>query len=119
MISGGSEWALGMINDPNFGPAVMISPGGILIDLIDEKLIMMAPFTAKEALKRLSKLKSFSLLNGYRGTSVLAVKQFAKTAAAFSRFVWDFRDSLQEADLNPVIVTKTTATAVDALIIGK
>ena len=119
MISGGSEWALGMINDPNFGPAVMISPGGILIDLIGEKLIMMAPFTAEETLKRLSKLKSFSLLNGYRGTTVLAVKQFAKTAAAFSRFVWDFRDSLQEADLNPIIVTKTTATAVDVLIIGK
>ena len=44
MITGGIEWSIGVKNDPDFGPAVMISLGGTLIDILDEKLILMAPF---------------------------------------------------------------------------
>ena len=60
------KWSIGMKNDPDFGPAIMVSLGGTMIDLIDEKVLSMAPFSNQELKMKIRKLKSFKLLQGFR-----------------------------------------------------
>jgi len=117
LVRGDVEMALGAVNDPDFGMAVMISAGGVGVELLDDKIIMMAPFSADQALARLSGLKIHRLLEGYRGKPRLCIEGFAETAARFSRLVHDLRGCIASADINPVIVNENSAFAVDVLII--
>ena len=116
MIAPGSEWSLGAINDPDFGPAVRIAPGGIFVDLLDEHVLLMAPFSEKEAMAAIGNLQAAKLLSGFRGQPVFAVQSLADAAAALSRLAWDLRDILVEVEINPIIVNTEKATAVDAVI---
>jgi hypothetical protein len=116
MVSSGSEWSLGVINDPDFGPAVRVAPGGLLVDLLNESALLMAPFSSDEARAAINALQASKLLAGYRGGTVLNVQSLAQTAACLSRLAWDMRDTLAEIEINPVIVGTQTTIAVDAVI---
>jgi len=117
MVTGGVEMALGTVNDEDFGMAVMISAGGIGVEMFDDKIILMAPFTAEQVLKRISGLRIHRLLEGYRGRPRLSIEAFAEMAARFSHLAHDMRECVASADINPVIVNQQAAYAVDALII--
>src|SRR6056297_5781 len=116
MVAPGAEWSLGAIIDPDFGPAVRIAPGGQFVDLLDEHVLLMAPFSAVEAATAITGLRAARVLSGYRGGPRLAATALADSAAALSRMAWDMRDILAEVEINPVIVNTQTATAVDAVI---
>ena len=119
MITGGIEWSIGVKNDPDFGPAVMISLGGTLIDILDEKLILMAPFSPTELQKKLKPLKSYNLLKGYRGSSKYSVKKLCEAASKISYLALDFNKHINEIDINPIIISEDNAVAVDNVFIVK
>ena len=119
MITGGIEWSIGVKNDPDFGPAVMISLGGTLIDILDEKLILMAPFSPTELQKKLKPLKSYNLLKGYRGSSKYSVKKLCEAASKISYLALDFSKHINEIDINPIIILEDNAVAVDNVFIVK
>ena len=119
MITGGIEWSIGVKNDPDFGPAVMISLGGTLIDILDEKLILMAPFSPNELQKKLKPLKSYNLLKGYRGSSEYSVKKLCEAASKVSYLALDFNKYINEIDINPIIILEDNAVAVDNVFIVK
>ena len=119
MITGGIEWSIGVKNDPDFGPAVMISLGGTLIDILDEKLILMAPFSPTELQKKLKPLKSYNLLKGYRGSSKYSVKKLCEAASKISYLALDFNKHINEIDINPIIILEDNAVAVDNVFIVK
>lgn len=116
MLAPGAEWSLGVINDPDFGPAVRVSAGGVFVDLLPESCLLMAPFSKEEACAAILQLKAAKLLAGYRGGPLLAVKDLAHIAAALSRIAWDLRDVLAEVEINPVIVGEREAIAADAVV---
>lgn len=116
MLPKGSEWSLGAINDPDFGPFVRIAPGGTLVELLRESVLLMAPFTATEAETAILSLRAAKLLQGYRGAPVQDLSALAYAAAALSRMAWQLRDCLTEIEINPVIVSEDGATAADAVI---
>lgn len=116
MVAGKGEWCLGIVNDPDFGPAVMIGPGGVLIELLPERAVLMAPFTEAEAKDAILALEASKLLTGYRGQKPLALDALAKTAARLSRLAHDTRGSVEELDINPLLISETEAVAVDVLI---
>ena len=119
MAAPGFEMALGAVNDRDFGMAVMISSGGIGVEMLDDKLILMPPFSADTVLEHLPQLKCYRMLNGHRGKPPLALQAFAEMAAQFSALVHDLGGVMGAADINPVIVTTETAVAVDALILPR
>ena len=116
MLAKGSEWSLGAINDPDFGPFVRIAPGGTLVELLRESVLLMAPFTAAEAETAILSLRAAKLLQGYRGAPVLDLSALADAAAALSCMAWQLRDCLTEIEINPLIVSEKGATAADAVI---
>ena len=118
MILSGIEWSLGVKNDAHFGPTVMISLGGTLIDLLEEKLVLLAPFSSGYVEEKLKNLKSFKLLKGFRGSNELSVSKLCETASKLSFLAFDFKGLIQEIDINPIIVTEKQAIAVDNVFIS-
>ena len=119
MISGGIEWSIGVKNDPDFGPAVMISLGGTMIDILNEKLILMAPFTTNEVIKKLKTLRSYRLMTGYRGSNSYSIQKLCDAASKISYLAFDLKKYIKEIDINPIIVNEDNAIAVDNVFILK
>ena len=110
-----AELIVGLARDPQFGTALVVGAGGILTELLKDSATLILPSTREEIIRRLKTLKVWKLIEGFRGKSgdadavVRAVEAIAAFAAAH-------RGAVEELDVNPLLVTKDSAIAVDALI---
>ncbi|MEZ5784422.1 MAG: acetate--CoA ligase family protein [Rhizobiaceae bacterium] len=119
MVPEGVELALGVVADPQWGPVVMISAGGVLMELLNDSSAALAPVTPAEAAAMVGSLRIARMLDGYRGSAPV---NRAAVADALVRLSWLAADSaglISEIDVNPLIVTTDGCTAVDALIVPK
>lgn len=116
MASPGVELAIGTFTDPQFGPMVMVAAGGILIEVMADRVIAPCPVTPAEALEMLARLRCHALLDGVRGRPGVDRQSLADVIARVSRFAHHCRQQLTELDMNPVIATPDGVTIVDALI---
>ena len=119
MAGNGVEIALGAVFDPQFGPCVMVSAGGTLIELLDDKVFVRAPVAAADAKALLNELKIKRVLAGVRGAAPADVDALAQAIERFSVMIAALGDVLTEADVNPLIVTPEGALAVDALVVPR
>ena len=117
MIDDGVEIGLGTIRDPQFGPLLMISAGGIMIELLDDRAVALCPVDAGEAEALLTSLKVDRLLRGARGAPAANRTALVELIVRLSWFAWQFREHIAEIDVNPVLAGPRRATAVDALIV--
>jgi acyl-CoA synthetase (NDP forming) len=119
MAEPGVELALGVINDPQFGPVVMVGAGGTLVELLRDARCGLAPFGPKTARRLLDGLTIRPLLDGARGAPPANIDAAADAIARFSVMAHELADVIGECDANPLIVGPAGAVAVDALIIPK
>lgn len=117
MAGKGVELALGMKNDPLYGPLIVIASGGTLIEILNDRVSGLAPINAQQADEMLSKLKISALLEAVRGRPACDRPAFIDLTVQFSLVVHELADSIVEIDLNPVIVGPKGCTIVDALIV--
>lgn len=117
MAAPGVEVAFGMINDPQFGPVVMVSAGGTMIEILDDRAFALAPFGEGEAERMLRSLKIWKLLQGARGRPKADTAALIKALARFSVICGALRDLIAEFDVNPVIASPDGAKAVDAVLV--
>ncbi|EAQ67324.1 acetyl-CoA synthetase, putative [Marinomonas sp. MED121] len=119
MVGQGTELAFGMVNDPQFGPMVMVGSGGIYIEVLKDRVFSLAPFDEIEAMAMIDSLRTRPLLAGVRGAKAADLNQLAKQLANFSHLAADLGDDISEIDVNPIIVNDKGSIAVDALVIAK
>jgi acyl-CoA synthetase (NDP forming) len=117
MIENGTELGIGVVNDPQFGPMIMVAAGGVLIELISEYTVALAPVSAVEANAMLSSLKLSKLIDGVRGKSPGNRQALIDLIVSLSMIAFELKDQVREIDLNPVIVTPQSAIAVDGLLV--
>jgi acetyltransferase len=117
MAGKGVELALGCVFDPDFGPLVMVSAGGTLIELFSDRQFALAPFDEHRALRMIERLSVARILDGVRGSPAKDKRGAARALAAFSTLCASLGDLVAEADVNPLIVSESGAVAVDALLI--
>lgn len=115
----GVEMLLGMVNDDQFGPMVVLGFGGIHVEALADVVYAVPPFDAYEAGRLLDRLKLSALLHAPRRKRPLAVDEFCTVAARFSTLVAALGDQLAEMDLNPVILHADGCVIVDALVVGR
>lgn len=116
MIRGAvAELIIGVKRDPQFGLALVVGAGGILTELLQDSVALLLPASRSEIEHSLKSLKVWKLVEGFRGKhgdqeavfrAVEAVASFAQTYSA----------SLEELDVNPLLVLPDGAVAADALI---
>jgi acyl-CoA synthetase (NDP forming) len=106
MVSGGVEFLLGMHRDPILGPVVLLSPGGVFVELFENAAeLRLPPFGADqaEAMVRRSKTAE-KLLAGFRGRPKADRAALIKLVADFAALVERLGDNIAAIDLNPVMV---------------
>jgi len=115
-IGPGVEMALGMMSDPQFGPVVLVSAGGTLIELLADRVALLPPVDRFRARRALDRLAVSALLTGHRGSEGADVDALVDVIARFSELVADSAGSVVSIDINPVIVGRDSAVAVDVLV---
>ena len=115
-IPEGVEIGLGMIHDEQFGPVVIVSAGGRLIETLMDRVAVLPPIDKREAVRVLGRLRIRPLLDGARGDPPADLDSLAEVIARFSELAADGTGLIGAIDVNPVIVGPDGAVAVDALI---
>ena len=112
MVGGGTELILGMHRDA-LGTAVMLGMGGVTAELFKDTTLRLLPQDAAQGLTGLSRadalamakdLKTWPLLDGFRGRPKADVEALVDAIVAFSRMTAQLGDRLIEAEINPVFV---------------
>ncbi len=117
----GLEVLVGVVNDPNFGPAVALGLGGVLAEVLKDVTHRIAPFDVATARDMIAELRSARLFDGYRGKPAGDKEALAHTLAAVSRMAAALGPRLEEMDINPIFVRAPGhgVVAADALIVLK
>jgi acyl-CoA synthetase (NDP forming) len=118
MAPKGVELALGMVDDPQFGPLVAVGAGGVLIELLSDRKAALAPFGPLTARRLIDGLALRPLLDGYRGGAKAHIEKLATILASFSVMAAELSGQIAEIDINPLICG-AEILAVDALIVPK
>ena len=117
MAPKGTELSLGAIWDEGFGAVVLISAGGVFVELFDDKVAAMAPFGEAEARCLLRKLRISAVLKGARGQPSVDFDDLAHQISCFSVLVASLGARAAEIDVNPLLCSEHGAYAVDCLIV--
>jgi hypothetical protein len=107
MVSGGTELILGMHRDP-LGTAVLLGMGGITAELFKDTAMRLLPanggLSREEAMGLVRELKTWPLLDGFRGRPKADVDALLSAIVAFSAMAAQLGNRLVEAEINPVFV---------------
>jgi acetyl coenzyme A synthetase (ADP forming)-like protein len=103
MVQSGTEMLVGVTHDPVFGPIVVCGAGGTLVELLKDVAVRITPLTDQDARGMIRSLKTFPLLNGYRGGTRYDVDALEELILRVGLLVDDIHE-IGELDLNPVIV---------------
>ena len=117
MIESGVEVGLGVVVDSAFGAIVVISAGGTLIEILDDKCAAVAPFGPRTARRLIDRMRLSKILAGVRGKPAVDIENLCNAIARFSVFAATFSEYISEIDINPILVSQDACCAVDALII--
>lgn len=117
MAPSGVEIVLGVKNDRQFGPLVAVGLGGIMVELLGDTSVQLAPVADATARDMLSSLKGYPLLTGFRGKPGVDVDGLVDAICRLSELAHDLADVIDQIDVNPVIASATGVMAADALIV--
>lgn len=117
MVTGGVELVVGIKRDPQVGPVLLVGLGGVLVEVLRDTALALAPVGPKEARRMLEGLKGYKLLTGYRGAPAADLDSVCDAIARISEFAADHADQVEEIDVNPLLARPDGAVALDALIV--
>ncbi len=115
MAPAGVELIVGVVHDQSFGPVLACGAGGTTAELIKDVAVRITPVTDLDAREMLRSLKTFPLLDGYRGAVPCdqgAIEDLLRRISAMVQA----HPEIAELDCNPVIAGPGGVTIVDARI---
>ena len=115
IVAKGVEMLVGVVQDQHFGPVLACGAGGAATELLKDVAVRITPITPGEAGRMVRALKTFPLLDGYRGAPRADVGALEDVLMRASALV-EAHSEVAEMDLNPLIVHPAGAIAVDARI---
>jgi acetate---CoA ligase (ADP-forming) len=119
MESGLAEAIVGYRHDPIVGPLVLVGAGGTLAEIYRDFALAVAPVSEDEALAMIERVKGLALIRGWRNLPRGDLRALARAVASLSRLALVPGQPVAEAEINPLIVKRDGAVAVDALVVMK
>ena len=118
-MASGIEMIVGAVNDPHFGPYVMVGLGGVLTEVLHDVAHRFAPVTTADAREMLAELKGAKILEGYRGAPPVDVDAVVDVLVRLSWLIHDHRARVAEIDINPLFARGQGqgVVAADALVV--
>ena len=118
-VPAGVELSVGLVADPQLGPLVVVGAGGVLVELLADRVVALPPVSDAAAAELLDALRVRSLLAGARGAPPAELRAVRRAICALSELALELGDRLEAIDVNPLICGPAGAVAVDALAIGR
>ena len=115
MAPAGPELIVGAVSDPAFGPLVACGAGGLTAELVGDIQVRLAPLGPRAADGMLRGLKTFRLLDGYRGRPRAALGSVCDLVMRVGALV-AAHPAVAELDLSPVVASPEGALVVDARV---
>jgi acetyltransferase len=117
MLKDGVEVIIGTTRDPVFGHVLMFGLGGIFVEAMKDVSFRITPLGRKDAVEMVREIKGYSVLQGMRGKAPVDFNALVDVILRVSALVTDHGGSIQELDINPLVVSAAGAKVVDALIV--
>ncbi|MEC2057399.1 acetate--CoA ligase family protein [Peribacillus psychrosaccharolyticus] len=117
MLPVGVEVIIGANNDPVFGPVIMFGLGGIFVEIYKDISFRVAPLTREDAKSMIEEIKGIEILKGSRGKASVNIESIIDVLVNVSDLVTDHSDSIEELDINPLIVYEDGIKAADAMLV--
>jgi acetyltransferase len=121
MILDGTEVMIGMSQDSQFGPTIAFGLGGIFVEILKDISLRVAPLSPADTEQMVKEIKGYPILTGVRGKRRSDIEAIVDVLRRISRLAQDWKDTISEIDINPLIVFDEGrgVKAADALIILK
>jgi len=111
----GVEVLVGVVHDRLFGPVVACGAGGVTAELLKDVGVRITPLTDRDAAQMIRSLRTFPLLDGFRGGPKADIGALQELLLRVGALVENHRE-VAEMDCNPVIVSPGGAVVVDARV---
>ena len=115
MIEDGQEIIIGGKWDEQFHSTILFGIGGIFTEVYQDTSVRVVPITKNDAEEMVQEIKGYKILQGYRGKRY-DVNSLVDILLKTSRML-EKNPKIKELDINPVMVLKKGAFAVDARIV--
>ena len=115
MAPAGPELIVGVVHDPSFGPVLACGAGGTTAELLKDVAVRITPLTDADADQMLRALRTFPLLEGYRGAPPCRLEAVQDVLLRVSAMV-EAHPEIVELDCNPLIALPDRAVIVDARV---
>ena len=119
MVPNGVELIVGLQNDLQFGPSIMVGLGGIYTELFKDVSFRVLPITKDDAIKMLNSLRGSNILKGFRGSKSINMDMISEAIVNIGTLGVDLAGKYESIDFNPVVVYPDGYFVVDAKIILK
>ena len=111
-----AELIVTLRRDPQFGVALVLGSGGILVELVGDAVTLLLPISPHEITGALKKLRVAGLLEGFRGRSNGRPREdiHPNTSAVYAYL--KHQNEIAEIEINPLFVYSNRVCAVDVLV---
>ncbi|MHC1624858.1 MAG: acetate--CoA ligase family protein [Methermicoccaceae archaeon] len=108
----GKETIVGASEDFQFGRLMMFGLGGIYVEVLKDVSFRVPPLTPMESRSMVTEIKTYPLIAGVRGEERYDVDAIVDVLLRLSQLLEDHPE-IVEFDINPLMVLKKGAVAVD------
>lgn len=112
---GAYELIIGIIEDKQFGPAILFGEGGTAVETIADTALALPPLNMQLAREVMARTRIHELLQGIRGRPQAALDEIALTLVKVAQLVIDFGE-IVELDINPLLADEFGVMALDARV---
>ena len=113
----GIELIVGLQNDSQFGPVIMVGLGGIYTEIFKDVVFRILPITNADATAMIEDLRGKQILKGFRGADPINIEMLSDALVKIGKLGTDMAAYYESIDFNPVIAYPNDYYVVDAKII--
>ena len=115
-VPAGVEVALGLARDPHLGVLMVVGAGGVLVELLADRAVRLAPLDRHRASAAVASLRVSALLAGVRGAPPADLDALIDDMVALSTLALELGECLDGLDVNPLSCGPKGCLALDVLI---
>lgn len=111
-----SELMISIRRDSQFGFAMTLAAGGVLVEVLEDATTLLLPATRNEMARALERLKISRVLGGFRGAPAANRQALLDTLEKLSALAADEVNRVSQIEINPLFAGIQESCAVDVLM---
>ena len=111
-----AELIVGLRRDPQFGLAMTLGSGGVLVELVGDTVSLLLPASRDDIARALDRLRVSALLRGFRGKPAVDTSALIDALIRLAEFSIAQADTIAEIEINPLFVYQNEVLAIDVLM---